>query len=156
MLQNGAARPMLPNGPPVTQRRSPRRKSMDRAARAAFLDSILQSSTEYSLIAMDLDGRIIAWNEGARRIYGYEESEVTGKSAFLLSDPDDVRSGRALQVLATVRDAGAWSGEVKRRRKDGSSFIAFVTLTLRHDVKGRPEGFTLISRDISEAKRLTE
>ena len=128
---------------------------MGQAARAAFLDSILESSTEYSIIALDLDGRIIAWNQGARRIYGYGQDEVTGKSAFLLSDPDDVRSGRAQQILVTVREAGSWSGEIKRRRKDGSSFTAFVTITLRHDVKGRPEGFTLISRDISEAKRLT-
>ena len=140
----------------MTERRSPRRKSMDQAARAAFLDSILESSTEYSIIAKDLDGRIVAWNEGARRIYGYEQNEVIGKSAFLLSDPDDVRSGRAQQVLEAVRDAGSWSGEIKRRRKDGSSFTASVTITLRHDVKGRPEGFTLISRDLSEAKRLTE
>ncbi len=129
---------------------------MDQAARAAFLDSILESSTEYSIIAIDLDGRIIAWNEGARRIYGYEQSEVVEKSAFLLSDPDDVRSGRAQRILETVRDAGAWSGEIKRRRKDGSSFVAFVTITLRHDGKGRPAGFTLISQDISEAKRLAE
>ncbi len=128
---------------------------MGQAARATFLDSILESSTEYSIIAMDLDGRIIVWNEGARRIYGYEQHEVIGKSAFLLSDPDDVRSGRAQQVLETVRDAGSWSGEIKRRRKDGSGFTASVTITLRHDVKGRPEGFTLISRDITEATRLT-
>ena len=55
----------------MTERRSPRRKSMGQAARAAFLDSILESSTEYSIIALDLDGRIIAWNQGARWIYGY-------------------------------------------------------------------------------------
>lgn len=139
----------------MTARRSPRRKPMDQAARAAFLDSILESSTEYSIVATDPDGRIIAWNEGARRIYGYEENEVAGKSTFLLSDPEDVRSGRAQQILEAVRDAGSWSGEIKRRRKDGSGFTAFVTITLRHNAKGRLEGFTLISRDISEAKQLT-
>ena len=127
---------------------------MDQAARATFLDSILESSTEYSIIAMDLDGRIIVWNEGARRIYGYEQDEVTGKSAFLLSDPDDVRSGRAQQLLETVRDAGSWAGEIKRRRKDGSGFTACVTITAagRYRVKSLSEsgvaGFPLINGSI--------
>ena len=36
-----------------------------------FITNILESSTEYSIIAKDLNGNIILWNEGARRIYGY-------------------------------------------------------------------------------------
>ena len=38
----------------------------------AFLRSILEGSTEYSIVAKDLSGTILAWNEGARRIYGYQ------------------------------------------------------------------------------------
>jgi PAS domain-containing protein len=37
----------------------------------AFLQLVLDSSTEYSIIAADLDGNILLWNAGARRIYGY-------------------------------------------------------------------------------------
>ncbi len=37
-----------------------------------LLGSFLESSTEYSVIGTDLDGKIVLWNEGARRIYGYE------------------------------------------------------------------------------------
>ena len=44
-----------------------------------FIGNVLESSTEYSVIAMDLDGKIALWNEGARRIYGYEPGEVVGK-----------------------------------------------------------------------------
>ena len=36
-----------------------------------FLDNILQSSTKYSIIGKDLNHRILSWNEGARRNYGY-------------------------------------------------------------------------------------
>jgi len=32
-----------------------------------FVSNILESSTEYSLIAQDLEGKILLWNEGARR-----------------------------------------------------------------------------------------
>lgn len=37
-----------------------------------LIANILESSTEYSIIGKDLDGKILRWNEGARRLYGYE------------------------------------------------------------------------------------
>jgi PAS domain-containing protein len=36
-----------------------------------FMTNILESSTEYSIIGKNLDGTIVLWNEGARRLYGY-------------------------------------------------------------------------------------
>jgi PAS domain S-box-containing protein len=57
---------------------------MGLAEQAAFLNSILESSTEYSIVAKDLDGTILAWNEGARRIYGYEAGDVVGKALSLI------------------------------------------------------------------------
>ena len=43
-----------------------------------FVGNIIESSTEYSVIGKDLDGKILLWNEGARRLYGYEPEEVVG------------------------------------------------------------------------------
>ena len=48
-----------------------------------FIGNILESSTEYSIIGMDLEGKILLWNEGARRLYGYEPEEVIGKKPRL-------------------------------------------------------------------------
>jgi PAS domain-containing protein len=45
-----------------------------------FITNILESSTEYSVIAKDLTGKILLWNEGARRLYGYEPGEVVGRA----------------------------------------------------------------------------
>ncbi|MBI3269965.1 MAG: PAS domain S-box protein [Planctomycetes bacterium] len=130
-------------------------QSMGASDQAAFLHSILQASTEYSIIAKALDGTILAWNEGARRLYGYEPVDVVGKAnAFLLHDPADVTSGRAARILDEARRTGAWSGEIARVRKDGSRFTANVTITLRRDPAGGPIGFTMISRDLTESQRL--
>src|SRR5438093_980713 len=41
-----------------------------------FIGNVLESSTEYSVIGKDLDGKILLWNEGASRMYGYEPEEV--------------------------------------------------------------------------------
>jgi len=47
---------------------------------SGFLQNILESSTEYSIIGKDRDGKILLWNEGARRLYGYGPEEVIGKA----------------------------------------------------------------------------
>jgi PAS domain S-box-containing protein len=123
--------------------------------RASFLESILESSTEYSIVAYDLHGTILAWNEGARRIYGYEPEDVIGKAkSFILHDPTDVASGYAQRLLDETCTLGKWSGELKRVRRNGVRFSAFVTITLRRDVAGNPVGFTMISRDLTEARHL--
>jgi len=45
-----------------------------------FITSVLESSTEYSIIGKGLDGTILLWNEGAHRLYGYEGEEVVGSA----------------------------------------------------------------------------
>src|ERR1700679_2458448 len=121
----------------------------------AFLTTILESSTEYSIIAEDLDGTIVAWNTGARLLCGYEPSDVLGKvNAMVLYHPADVASGRAQAILDEVRRTGKWSGELQRVRKEGTHFTAFVITTRRRDAAGEPVGFTVISRDITESQRI--
>jgi len=89
-------------------------RRMTMAEKVAFLETILASSTEYSIVAKDLHGTIVAWNEGARRIYGYRPGEVIGTSAFRLNHPDDIANGRAQAILDQVRAVGKWSGELRR------------------------------------------
>jgi PAS domain S-box-containing protein len=122
-----------------------------------FITNILESSTEYSIVGKDLDGKILLWNEGARRIYGYEPEEVVGKAnSSILHSPEDVASGKPKEILdATLRD-GKWEGTLDRMRKDGQLFTARVVITPRRDANGRPIGFLLISKDISAEIRLTE
>src|ERR1700689_4367093 len=73
----------------------------DPQAALEFITNILESSTEYSIIAKDLDGKILLWNEGARRLYGYEPAEVIGRmSASLLHTPEDVAAGLPQRIMA--------------------------------------------------------
>jgi PAS domain S-box-containing protein len=121
-----------------------------------FISSVLASSTEYSIIGKNLNGGIVLWNEGARRIYGYDADEVIGVHASMLHAPEDAKSGLPRMMLnAALRD-GKWEGKVKRRRKNGKSFIARVVVTPRRDSGGRAIGFLLISKDISDEIRLAK
>jgi len=128
---------------------------MGMAEQVAFLNSVLEGSTEYSIIAMDLDAKILAWNDGARRIYGYEPEDVVGKvTTALLHDPAEVRSGQAQKILDDALAGGKWEGRLQRRRKNGTRFSAHVTITVRRDASEGPIGFTMISRDLTESERI--
>lgn len=48
-------------------------------ARERFLEALLQSAIEYAIIAADLHGLVTTWNEGARRILGWDETEIIGR-----------------------------------------------------------------------------
>ncbi len=122
-----------------------------------FIGNILESSTEYSVIGIDLDGKILLWNEGARRLYGYEPDEVVGKlNSTILHTPEDVSSGKAKEIMRVAVTTGKWEGTLTRVRKDGRRFTARVVKTPRRDQSGQIIGFLLISKDISDEIRLTE
>src|SRR3954471_12816332 len=88
-----------------------------------FVSNILESSTEYSIIGKDLDGKILLWNEGARRLYGYEPQEMVGKAnSLILHTPEDVSAGKPQQMLAAALQNGHWEGNIKRVRKNGEQF----------------------------------
>src|SRR5579864_2487175 len=78
-----------------------------------FVSNILESSTEYSVIGKDLDGKILLWNEGARRMYGYEAEEVVGKlNSDVLHTPEDAAAGKPREIMdAALRD-GKWEGVI--------------------------------------------
>jgi PAS domain S-box-containing protein len=121
-----------------------------------FIESLLESSTGHSIIAKDLDGKILLWNEGARRVYGYEPEEVIGADSLILHTPEDVGSGRPQEILDAALHDGKWEGNITRVRKNGDRFIARVVVTPRCDGRGQAVGFLLISKDISEEIRLAD
>jgi PAS domain S-box-containing protein len=122
-----------------------------------FITNILESSTEYSVIAKDLSGKILLWNEGARRLYGYEPDEVVGKlNSAILHTPEDRNGGVPQRIMEAALQQGKWEGTLTRRRKSGEQFTARLVITPRRDTSGKPMGFLLISKDISDEIRLTQ
>src|ERR1700687_2381332 len=115
-----------------------------------FIVNILQSSTDYSLIGKGLDGTILLWNEGARRLYGYQAEEVLGKTTSdMLYAPEDVAAGRPRAVMQEALRHGKWEGIIPRVRKNGERFLARAVVTPRFDTSGRHIGYLLISKDVT-------
>jgi PAS domain S-box-containing protein len=123
----------------------------------AFVTNMLQASAEFSIVGKGLDGTILLWNEGARRLYGYEPEDVVGKAnSSILHTPEDVRAGVPEAIMETALRDGRWEGTLQRVRRNGERFTARVAITARRDALGRPAGFLLMSKDVSAEMRLTE
>jgi PAS domain S-box-containing protein len=46
--------------------------------RERFLEAVMASVTDYAIVAMDTIGLVTSWNEGARRVLGWTETEMIG------------------------------------------------------------------------------
>jgi PAS domain S-box-containing protein len=117
---------------------------------AEFISNVLESSTEYSMIATDRDGVLQLWNEGAVRLYGYSPAEMIGRSSLVLHTDEDTRSGLPQEMTECALRERKWEGDVAGVRKDGSRSTARVVMTPLHRDDGDPSGFLVISRDITE------
>lgn len=117
----------------------------DSAGAVEFITNILQSSTEYSIIGKGLDGTILLWNEGARRMYGYDAEEVVGKAnSDILHTPEDVALGKPREMMQEALKNGRWEGVIMRVRKDRKRISARVVITPRRDGGGRRQQRALV------------
>jgi PAS domain S-box-containing protein len=122
-------------------------EQLDDARRLQFLvDGVI----DYALYTISLDGLVASWNSGARRLKGYEASEIIGKPYATFYTPEDRDRGLPDQALATAARTGRFEMEGWRVRKDGSRFWALAVLDAIHDEDGNLIGFAKITRDMTE------
>ena len=121
------------------------------AERSALAQSVdfheqLLAAVEQVVVATDREGRVIYCNDFLETTTGYRREEVIGRDAMAM-----VASGsldRARQLLDSVLRGESWSGEVMARRKDGSEFRSFATLSPLHR-DGELAGAVCVAMDIS-------
>lgn len=121
---------------------------------ANFLAAIIASSDD-AIISKDLSGIITSWNEGARRIFGYEADEIVGQSILRLI-PDDLQHEEEF-ILGKIRSGERIEHfETTRQRKNGERFPISVTISPIKNEDGTIVGASKIARDISERRRADE
>lgn len=100
----------------------------------------------------DLDNRIIYWNKGSERVYGWKTEEVLGRIAHdvFFKEP----SPQPLEALKSVLENGEWNGEMHHLNKSGNEIIVDSRWTLMYDKEGKPESILVINSDITEKKKL--
>ncbi len=109
------------------------------------------NSVQDAIVSADNRGKIIFWNEGARKIFGYEEEEVLGQSLSIIM-PDKYRKahqeGMKRYLQTGEKRVIGQVVEVQGLRKDGSEFPLELSLGVWDTENGKY--FTGIMRDITE------
>jgi len=111
---------------------------------------LTENVKDYAIMSLDPQGYIVTWNEGARRLKGYDKAEIIGHSMEGFYSPEDRSAGKPSQLLALAAAAGRCEDEGWRVRKDGTRFYADVVLTAMRNAAGKLVGFAKITRDITQ------
>jgi diguanylate cyclase (GGDEF)-like protein/PAS domain S-box-containing protein len=118
----------------------------------ATLASIVRSSGD-AIHAVDRDGVVTGWNPAAEALYGRAEGDVMGRPAAQLVPPASLE--RDQEALARVlADGTVERYEGQRIRPDGSVVDVALTLSPISSDDGLITGASVITRDITEHKRL--
>ncbi|HEU0036119.1 MAG TPA: PAS domain S-box protein [Kofleriaceae bacterium] len=120
------------------------------------LRMMIQAVKDYAIFMLDPDGRVASWNAGAERLKGYRADEIVGYSFERFYPHEDVERGKAAHELRVATATGRFEEEGWRVRKDGTRFWANVVLSAVRDSHDRLVGFTKVTRDITERKRMEE
>jgi PAS domain S-box-containing protein len=119
---------------------------------AGLYQLLVESVRDYAIFALDPGGHVVSWNEGARRIKGYEAHEIIGRH-FSEFYPEPARSaGFPDYELQVARAVGRFEDEGWRVRKDGSQFWASVVITALRGPDGALIGFAKVTRDLTERR----
>jgi PAS domain S-box-containing protein len=117
---------------------------------------LVEGVKDYAIFMLDVEGRVSTWNSGARRIKGYESSEIVGEHFSVFYTREDVARGHPEEVLCLAAADGQYEEEGLRVRKDGSTFWANVVITALRDGAGNLRGFAKVTRDITARKEAEE
>lgn len=107
-------------------------------------------NVEDGIYSTDFNNRVIYWNKGAEKIYGYSSSEVTGKiinQDFNLYDPIDIET--QIQITQELEKYRTYYFKRKEYRKDNFEIWVEGNVTLITDTGDNPVGLIYIVRDIT-------
>jgi PAS domain S-box-containing protein len=100
----------------------------------------------------DLAKKILLWNKGAERMYGWLTEEALGKNCedlFYQDIPSTLE-----QAWAAVLERGEWQGEFTKLTKSGDKITVASRWTLVRDRQNQPKSILSVDTDITEKKQL--
>ncbi len=104
-----------------------------------------------AIMVCDLQFRILFWNKGAERVYGWLSEEVLGRTTHDLLCTDKSRL-RHREISQTVVSRGIWKGEAHHVTKDKKTLVVESRRTLVRSIAGQPKSILIINTDVTEKK----
>ncbi|MEW6491591.1 MAG: PAS domain-containing protein [Cyanobacteriota bacterium] len=128
----------------ITQRQLSQKKIKEQAA-------LLDVTTD-AILVKTLDNRIVFWNKGAERLFGWKTNEMMGKNAseFLLGEMSHYHQ----PIQEILLEEEEWQGELREVTKEGKEVIVESRWTLVRDQADKPKSILIVNTDITEKKNL--
>lgn len=111
-----------------------------------FLETVLENLSE-SIIVTDLEGRIVYYNKGSEKIFGYRPEEILGRPIVTLGV-------KRPNVLKEIRNGKTFRGELVHTRKGGERCPTYVICIPLKDEHERPIAMVGSARDLTEEKEI--
>ncbi len=119
----------------------------------SITSNFIEQVKEYAIFAMDPNGMIATWNEGAERMKGFKQEDVIGKFYGMLFTEEDRANQLPQRELEQAKTHEQFQTEGFRQKKDGSLFWAGITLTPIYDDERQLIGLTKVTRDLSDKRK---
>ncbi|MBW4671176.1 MAG: response regulator [Cyanomargarita calcarea GSE-NOS-MK-12-04C] len=112
--------------------------------------ALLNVATD-AIFLSDLDHRVLFWNQGAERVYGWRRAEILGKNITELVYEESPQLEEALKLIVVN---GEWQGELHQLTKSNQKIIVQSRWTLVRDEAGQPKSILTVDTDITDKKQL--
>jgi len=128
------------------------RRTVELALRASEerIRLMVDGVEDYAILMLDVHGRIVSWNAGARRMKGSGSADILGRHFSVLYPPEDIAAGKPGRELEIAAAEGRLEDEGWRVRADGTRFWADIVITALRDPDGNLCGYGKITRDLTE------
>ncbi len=117
---------------------------------------LIEGVQDYAIFSVDPENRIISWNKGAEKIFGYTESEAVGQTGEIIFTPEDRGRGVPEEEIREAQNKGRADDNRWHVRKDGSRFFASGVMTPLRGGGGRLRGYVKITRDLTEQRQVEQ
>jgi PAS domain S-box-containing protein len=118
--------------------------------------SVIEEIKDYAILMLGPDGRMVTWNVGVERLFGYREPELIGRHFSLLFTTEDRERGIPQTELETARATGRTLDNRWLLRSDNTVFWAEGATAVFTDASGAVDGFCKIVQDATRRKQVEE
>ena len=107
-----------------------------------------------AVLVADITGKIVYWNRGAEKLYGWNASEVAGK------DPLEILQSELPRPLAQIenilRQEQYWDSELRQTTREGNQLMVSSRWSLWRGSEGQTLGRFQLDTDITKRKQVEQ
>lgn len=118
------------------------------------VQSTLINQAHDAILVRDQMNRVLSWNRGAEKLYGWTEKEALGRVSHTMLHTRFPTSRAAVE--ANLERELQWEGELVQTRRDGRTVLVESRQILIRDAQGASKALLEINRDITKRRLLEQ